>query len=85
MRLFGDIDVAEPDLLGLRQHAQQRSPLLLNPTTIVALNRAIAVAEVDGPADALLLVDGLELDTYYLWHATRGDLLEQRTGDPTPM
>ena len=52
----------------------------LTPTPIVALNRAIAVSEVDGPAAALALVDELDLDTYYLWHAARGDLLE-RLGD----
>ena len=47
------------------------------PTPIVALNRAIAVGEATGPRDALRQVDGLELDSYYLWHATRGDLLER--------
>jgi len=46
-------------------------------TPVVALNRAIALAEVDGPADALVLVDALDLDAYYLWHATRADLLER--------
>ncbi len=46
-------------------------------TPVVALNRAIALAEVEGPADALVLVDALNLDTYYLWHATRADFLER--------
>jgi len=46
-------------------------------TPVVGLNRAIALAEVEGPADALELVDALHLDTYYLWHATRADLLER--------
>jgi RNA polymerase sigma-70 factor (ECF subfamily) len=45
------------------------------PTPVVALHRAVAVAEVDGPAAALALVDGLPLDGYYLWHAVRADLL----------
>ena len=54
---------------------------LLSPSPVVALNRAIAVSEVDGAAVALDLVDGLQLVDYYLWHATRGDLLE-RLGDP---
>ena len=45
------------------------------PTPIVALNRAIAVGEVDGPEVALRTVDGLDLTSYHLWHATRGDLL----------
>lgn len=45
------------------------------PSSIVSLNRAIAVAEVDGPAAGLGLVDDLDLDDYHLWHAARGDLL----------
>ena len=45
------------------------------PSSVVALNRAIAVAEVDGPAAGLGLVDALDLDDYHLWHAARGDLL----------
>ena len=49
------------------------------PTSIVALNRAIAVAELRGPAAALPLVDQLDLDGNHLYHATRADLLE-RTG-----
>ena len=49
----------------------------LAPTPVVALNRAIAVAEVDGPVAALEMVDGLDMDSYHLWHATRGDLLER--------
>jgi RNA polymerase sigma-70 factor, ECF subfamily len=47
----------------------------LDPSPVVSLNRAVAVAEVDGPATALLVVDGLGLDGYYLFHAIRGDLL----------
>jgi RNA polymerase sigma-70 factor, ECF subfamily len=47
----------------------------LDPGPVVALNRAVAVAEVDGPAAALDLVDGLNLGNYYLFHAIRGDLL----------
>jgi RNA polymerase sigma-70 factor (ECF subfamily) len=47
------------------------------PTPVVALNRAIAVGEVQGPATALGLVDELELDNYYLFHATRADLLRR--------
>jgi RNA polymerase sigma-70 factor (ECF subfamily) len=45
------------------------------PTPVVALNRAVAIGEVHGPAKALALVDALELDNYYLLHATRADLL----------
>jgi RNA polymerase sigma-70 factor (ECF subfamily) len=47
------------------------------PTPIVALNRAIAVAELDGPAPALVIVEELDLDNYYLYHAARADLLQR--------
>ena len=47
------------------------------PTPVVALNRAIAVGEVHGPAAALMLVEHLELDNYYAYHATRADLLRR--------
>jgi RNA polymerase sigma-70 factor (ECF subfamily) len=46
-------------------------------TPVVALNRAVAVAEVDGPAAALALVDELGLDGYHPFHATRADLLRR--------
>ena len=42
---------------------------------VVALNRAVAVAETAGPAVALALVDRLSLGDYYLFHAIRADLL----------
>ena len=45
------------------------------PTPVVALNRAIAVAELHGPALALALLDDVDLAGYHLFHATRGDLL----------
>jgi len=45
------------------------------PNAVVALNRAVAVAEIEGPAPALAAVDALDLDTYYLFHATRAELL----------
>ena len=44
---------------------------------VVALNRAVAIAEVDGPAAALALVDGLDLDGYHLFHAIRAGLLRR--------
>ena len=47
------------------------------PTPVVRLNRAIALAEVSGPVPALEVVDSLDLDGYYLFHAVRGDLLER--------
>jgi RNA polymerase sigma-70 factor, ECF subfamily len=50
------------------------------PTPVVALNRAVAVAEVQGPEAALPLLADLHLDGYHLYHAIRADLLA-RTGD----
>lgn len=47
------------------------------PTPVVALNRAVALAEVAGPAEALAVVDGLGLDAYHLFHAIRADLLRR--------
>ncbi len=49
----------------------------LAPSPVVALNRAVAVAEIDGPREALALVDRLDLDAYYLFHAIRADLLQR--------
>jgi len=51
--------------------------LTLAPSPVVALNRAVAVAEVEGPDAALTLVDGLDLGGYYLFHAIRADLLRR--------
>jgi RNA polymerase sigma-70 factor, ECF subfamily len=55
----------------------------LEPTPVVALNRAVVRAELDGPAVALAEVDRLELAGYHAWHATRADLLRRlgRSGD----
>ncbi|MGB8877230.1 MAG: RNA polymerase sigma factor [Solirubrobacteraceae bacterium] len=50
------------------------------PTPVVALNRAVALAEVDGPRAALEAIEGLPLERYYLYHAIRADLL-RRLGD----
>ncbi len=51
----------------------------LDPSAIVRLNRAIAVAEVDGPDVALAEIDrlGEVLDGYHAYHATRADLLRR--------
>ena len=49
--------------------------LVWMPTAIVALNRAIAIAELDGPEPALAIVDRLELDNYHLFHAARAEFL----------
>lgn len=52
-----------------------------NPSPVVALNRAVAIAMADGPNEGLLLVDELEaegsLSDYYLLPATRADLLRR--------
>jgi RNA polymerase sigma-70 factor, ECF subfamily len=56
--------------------------LELQPSPVVALNRAVAVAMADGPECGLALVDALEdLDGYYLYHSTRAELL-RRLGRP---
>jgi RNA polymerase sigma-70 factor, ECF subfamily len=49
----------------------------VSPTPVVALNRAVAVAELDGPEVALAEVDRLDLTSYHAWHATRADLLRR--------
>ncbi|MGY4644146.1 RNA polymerase sigma factor [Cellulomonas sp. URHB0016] len=49
----------------------------LAPSPVVELNRAVAVAEVDGPAAGLALVDDLPLDGFHVFHAVRADLLRR--------
>jgi len=49
----------------------------LTDSPVVELNRAIAVAEADGPAAGLEIVDGLALDGFHYLHATRGELLRR--------
>lgn len=51
--------------------------LTLAPSPVVALNRAVVVAEVKGPEAALALVDRLDLDRFHLFHAIRADLLRR--------
>jgi RNA polymerase sigma-70 factor, ECF subfamily len=55
----------------------------IDPSPIVALNRAVALAELDGPEVALAVVDRLDLAGYHAYHATRADLLRRlgRSGD----
>ena len=55
--------------------------LVMAPTPVVAMNRAIALGEVRGPEPALATLDDLDLDDYYLFHAARADLL-RRLGRP---
>ena len=49
----------------------------LDPSPIVRLNRAIAVAELDGPGVALVEIEGLPLEGYHAFHATHADLLRR--------
>jgi RNA polymerase sigma-70 factor (ECF subfamily) len=51
--------------------------LTVQPSPIVQLNRAIAVAELDGPEVALAIVDRLDLDRYHAWHVSRAELLRR--------
>jgi RNA polymerase sigma-70 factor (ECF subfamily) len=57
--------------------------MAIAPSAVVALNRAVAVGEVEGIERALQLVDALELPNYHLQHAVRADLLRRmgRTAD----
>ena len=54
--------------------------LAIAPGQAVALNRVVALAEVEGPAAALSVLETLQLSRYYLFHAIRADLL-RRLGD----
>ena len=51
--------------------------LAFDPSPVVALNRAVALGEVEGPAAGLAAVDRLPLQSYYLFHAVRADLLRR--------
>ena len=51
--------------------------LVVSPTPVVSLNRAIALAEVEGPEPALASLESLALEDYHLYHATRGELLRR--------
>jgi RNA polymerase sigma-70 factor (ECF subfamily) len=59
--------------------------LALTGSPVVELNRAVAVAEADGPQAGLALIDRIELDDYQYLHATRAELLRRlgRTGEAT--
>jgi len=54
----------------------------VDPTPVVALNRAIAIAEVDGPTPALAILDTLHLDGYHAYYAARADLLRRAGNAP---
>ncbi|MFI5492203.1 RNA polymerase sigma factor [Actinoplanes sp. NPDC051859] len=70
-----------PQILSLYHHLAA-----LLPSPIVALHRAVALAEVDGPAAALPMVNAIEgLDRHHMFHAVRADLLRRlgRTEEAT--
>ena len=50
---------------------------LITGSPVVTMNRAIAVAELEGPQAGLLLLEDLELDDYRYYHSTRADLLRR--------
>jgi RNA polymerase sigma-70 factor, ECF subfamily len=66
----GDTDW--PQILTLYNHL-----FALAPSPVVALNRAVALAEVSGAEAALLAIEPLQLTQYYLFHAVRGHFLER--------
>ena len=49
----------------------------LTGSDVVRLNRAVAIAEAEGPGAALVVVDGLDLPGYQYWHSTRAELLRR--------
>jgi RNA polymerase sigma-70 factor, ECF subfamily len=63
-------DWDEIALLYRRLEEQTGSP-------VVTVNRAVALAEIDGPAAALALLDDLDLDNYLYYHSTRADFLRR--------
>ncbi len=74
--VHGDAPVASAT--DWRQILQLYDQLLaMAPSPVVALHRAVALAEVDGPHAALALLDGLDLDGHHLFHAIRADLLRR--------
>jgi RNA polymerase sigma-70 factor (ECF subfamily) len=74
-------DASHPEDTDWGQIVQLYDSLLaMTPTPVVSLNRAVAVAELEGPSRALELIDGLRLERYHLYHATRAELL-RRMGD----
>ncbi|MDI9941007.1 RNA polymerase sigma factor [Rhodococcus sp. IEGM 1351] len=72
---------ADTDWWQILQLYDQLMPLA--PSPVVALNRAVAVAEVRGPEQGLALIDQLDLGNYHLYHAVRADLLRRlgRSGE----
>jgi len=75
-------DARSADETDWRQILQIYDQLMaIAPNPVVALNRAVAVGEIDGPDAALKIVDGLGLANYHLFHAVRADLLRRAGRD----
>ncbi len=73
---IADLHVRDPrDWEEIRLLYRQLEALTCSP--VVTLNRAVAVAELEGPQAALALLDGLDLDEYRYFHSTRADLLRR--------
>ena len=74
-------DAPSPEQTDWSQIVQLYDQLLASsPTAVIALNRAVALAELAGPGAALAEVDGLgrlDLPAYHLFHPTRADLLRR--------
>jgi RNA polymerase sigma-70 factor (ECF subfamily) len=66
------VDTDWPQIVQLYDHLSA-----YDPSPVVALNRAVAVAEVEGAGAALALLDALDLGGYHLFHAIRADLLRR--------
>ena len=62
---------------GRRSPRSTRELADLTGSAVVRLNGAVAIAEADGPAAALAIVDGLDLPGYQYWHSTRAELLRR--------
>jgi RNA polymerase sigma-70 factor, ECF subfamily len=73
---IADLHLQEPrdweEIALLYQRLEQ-----ITGSPVVRMNRAIAVAELEGPEAGLALLDGLELDDYRYFHSTRADLLRR--------
>jgi len=71
-------DAATADATDWAQILQLYDQLLVvAPSPVVVLHRAVALAEVAGPEPALAAVDGLDLDGYHVFHVVRGNLLRR--------
>ncbi|MGY2874285.1 RNA polymerase sigma-70 factor, ECF subfamily [Marmoricola sp. URHA0025 HA25] len=71
-------DALEASMTDWSQVVQLYDQLLaVQPSAIVELNRAVAVAELDGAEVALSIVDRLDLESYHPWHVARAELLRR--------